>query len=953
MKKTLLSSQVRTFLVISTLYFCYCGNIFAQSPTRFQIQGTAIDTSSNPLGSATVMLLQRKDSSLINYMRTNDKGFFAFKNIKKGDYLLKISYVGYIPYQKDVLTENSENIELGSMKLKAITKELFEVVVKTARAPLTIKGDTIEYNAASFKVPPGSTVEDLLRKLPGMQVDADGNIKAQGKTVSKVLVDGKSFFGNDPKQATKNLPAEAINKVQVFNDKSEQAKITGVDDGKKEKAINLELKEEFKKGGFGKVTAGIGNINRAVGKVNYNKFDKTNQFALIGLANNINQSGMGWNDYQDFRGSNAFNFGDDADFGFGNNRNMIMFGGSGEDGGGISIPIGGDDRGFSKNMAAGANYNYDTKKNKLSTSYYYNSTQLNLDAINLQQFFLGNNNSFENKTKSNNITFNGNHRGSLRYEKTIDSLNSLILINNTRFNNGNYTDGSTTELIRANNFKSNESTLNNSTGMTRFDMSNTLIFRHKFKKKGRSFAVSGTYVINNSDGSASQESVNKFFTSNSVDAMIKNLNLLNNTATKRNQIKSSLLYIEPLSKKITSEVFYNFSKRFDNVNRVVTDGLKAERATVDSLSTYYDNQLNYNRLGTNLRYNFNGINVSVGGAWQQIGLKGFFTNSLLSSAKPFDINRNFEIFVPNISANLELKNNQNINFGYSVNVAPPTIRDLQPVINNSNPLFISEGNPNLLPEVSKSLELGYYAFNPGTFVNVFINASYSQNTNQIVQSQTVNPTTLITRYKPVNISGGNSLGSYLSVSFPIVKTKLSVDLSGNLNFSKNLTPINDILNQTDNRSYSFDARIDWTPSDIVTLFVNNDFRITNTKYSITASQNQQFYNNNFSATLNVKMPKEFYFKTSLNYNTYVNDRFGRFNQKIPIWNASINKLLGKTKKTEIKLSAIDILNRNLGVSQYASENMVYQQKVQTLAQYFMLSFSYNMRGIKVSNKRYE
>ena len=335
------------------------------------------------------------------------------------------------------------------------------------------------------------------------------------------------------------------------------------------------------------------------------------------------------------------------------------------------------------------------------------------------------------------------------------------------------------------------------------------------------------------------------------------------------------MYVEPLSKKITSEVFYNFSSRKDVVDRGVKDVLK-ERLNlgspfVDSLSLYYSNVLNYNRVGTNLRYNYNGINISVGGAWQQIGLNGFFANSIFSSAKPIDVSRNFEIFIPNVSANLELKNNQSVNLSYSVNVAPPTIRDLQPLIDNSNPLFISEGNPNLLPEVSKSLDLNYYVYDPGSFINFYINASYNQNTNQIVQSQTVNPTTLVTRYKPVNISGGNSFSTYSGFSFPIVKTKLSVDLSGNLYFMKNLTPINNVLNQTDNRSYSFDARIDWTPSDIITLFVNNDFQVTNTKYSITSSQNQQFYNNNFSATLNVKMPKEFYFKTSLNYRTYVND----------------------------------------------------------------------------------
>ncbi|HLK98102.1 MAG TPA: carboxypeptidase regulatory-like domain-containing protein, partial [Hymenobacter sp.] len=222
----------------------------APTPARFSLQGRAVDTSAAPLASSTVMLLSPKDSSLVNFMRSDEKGAFAFKNLKSGQYVLKISFVGFIPYNLVIKPTGEAVIDLGDLKLKPITRELMEVVVRTAKAPLTIKGDTIEYNASSFKVPPGSTVEDLLRKLPGVQVDTDGNIRAQGQQVEKVTVDGKNFFGNDPKLATKNLQADAITKVQIFNDKTEQAKLTGIEDGKKQKTVNLELKEEFKKGGF-------------------------------------------------------------------------------------------------------------------------------------------------------------------------------------------------------------------------------------------------------------------------------------------------------------------------------------------------------------------------------------------------------------------------------------------------------------------------------------------------------------------------------------------------------------------------------------------------------------------------------------------------------------------------------------------------------------------------------
>ncbi|MFT4033626.1 MAG: carboxypeptidase regulatory-like domain-containing protein, partial [Siphonobacter sp.] len=302
--------------LLSALLCVLAFGLHAQNPSRITVKGRIVDTTNAPLSFATVMLLTPKDSALVSYARADDKGFFELKNVKRAVYLVKTSYVGYLPYQREFSPQEGSITDLGDLKMKLISKELFEVVVKTAKAPLDIRGDTIEYNAKSFKVPPGSTVEDLLRRLPGFQIDQDGGIKAQGQEVKRVTVDGKNFFGGDPKTATKNLSAEAIDKVQVYNSQSEQSKATGIDDGKKEKTVNLALKEEFKKGGFGKIKAGVGTNERVDVRGNYNKFNEKRQFAVIGLGNNINQSGMSWDDRQDFYGSSTYRW-DEVDFGFG------------------------------------------------------------------------------------------------------------------------------------------------------------------------------------------------------------------------------------------------------------------------------------------------------------------------------------------------------------------------------------------------------------------------------------------------------------------------------------------------------------------------------------------------------------------------------------------------------------------------------------------------------------
>ncbi|WP_353718261.1 carboxypeptidase-like regulatory domain-containing protein [Dyadobacter sp. 676] len=224
----------------------------AQTGGRFTLKGVVADTAGAGLPEATVMLLTPKDSTLVNFMRTSKQGAFEFKGLKRGSYLLKITYVGYLPYQHTVNPNDGDLTDMGSIKMAFMDQNLYEVVVKAFRAPLSIRGDTIEYDPKAFKVPPGANVEDLIRRLPGMQVEQDGSIKAQGETVKRVTVDGKRFFGDDTKAATKNLPAEAISKVQVFNEKTEQARLTGVDDGKHEKTLNLQLKDSHKKGGFGK-----------------------------------------------------------------------------------------------------------------------------------------------------------------------------------------------------------------------------------------------------------------------------------------------------------------------------------------------------------------------------------------------------------------------------------------------------------------------------------------------------------------------------------------------------------------------------------------------------------------------------------------------------------------------------------------------------------------------------
>lgn len=940
---------MKRILLMFCMFLLVIHHVQAQSG-RYTLRGNVVDSSGVGLPETTVMLLLPKDSSLVNFGRTNKQGEFEFKNIKRIPYLLKMSYVGYMPFERKIEVTEGETNELGALKMKLMDQDLYEVVVKAFRAPLTIRGDTVEYDPKAFKVPPGANVEDLIRRLPGMEVDRDGNIKAHGEGIKRVTVDGKRFFGDDVRAATKNLPAEAINKVQVFNEKSEQSRITGVEDGKHDKTLNLELKDSHKKGGFGKATLSAGTDNRIEGKVNYNRFNDKHQLSVLGLGSNTNSGGMNWDDYQDFKGSQSYNWGDDGDFGFGGGMRYINFGDNNDESLTIQAGRGGQNRGYNKNWAGGLNYNYDTKKTKFNTSYYFNKANQELDGFATRRNFLNNNESYTTLNTNERDNQNKNHRAGIRFEKEIDSTNTLIVLSNMRIGNGTAAYTSNQEYYRNEDGLSNRTNQQNFSDFNSFALGNTAIFRHKFKKKGRNFAASLGYNVNNSDGFLNQQSLNRFYNTpeggkDSVLAIHQN----HFTKSLRNQIKSSLLFVDPLSKKFFMESFYNFSFKTDDVTREVFDIREDGEIRNENLSRYYNNHSLFNRVGTSVRYSFKGLNISMGGAMQQIQLKGKFNKDDDTGVIHPKLDRKFTNFIPSASMNYDLKQNRYLGVYYNRNINEPNVSDLQPFVDNSNPLYIWEGNPALKPSGSHSVNMNYNMFNSTTFVQMYFGMNYQYYTDQIVYNQTVDQN-LVVRTKPINMSGGNSVGAYGHYGFPIVKTKSNLSVNFNYNLSNNLTPINNVLNETQTNSYSFGLRSDLTPSDKFTLYLNGGLDWANTDYSINKAQNQKILNGSYGAELNIKLPAELYFNSRYSLNTYKNDGAG-FDQTQSVLNLSIYKTMLKSKKGEIRLSAYDVFNQNKGISQYAYGNFYTQEYVRTLARYFMLSFSYNMRGMSHSVRR--
>ncbi len=910
---------------------------------NYSIKGIVTDTLDVTLISSTVLLLEQSDSTMVDFTRTELDGSFKFEQVTPGAYIVKTTYIGYIPKTVNVPAVNKEDIDVGIIKMVELAEELMTVVIKAAKAPIKMRGDTIEYDATTFKVPEGSTVEDLLKRLPGIEVESDGSIMADGKDVNTVTVDGKAFFGQDPKAATKNLPAEGISKVQVFDTKTEEEEITGATSQSKEKTMNLELKEDFKNGGFGKVIAGMGTESTKELKGNYNRFNKKIQFSLVGVGNNTGRNGLSWNDYQDFMGSQSFNFGGGTDYGFGGDgwRSFTFGGGSG----GLESNIqsiffnNSGNGGLPENYNGGINFNYEHNKTKVSSVYYYNQSGIIRDGNSSRDRFFQEFTTNEEATNLNDNLSRG-HRIELEFTKDIDSLHFVKLKTNGAFINENNQAQENTEL-RKDGVLTSTSDIKNDINTNGYLGNALLLLRKKFKKKGRSLGVNASYLYTELEDNWTQNSVTNFYNNAAEIDSTAIINQLNTNIRNKKQLKANALYVEPLSEKFFWQTFYNFSNREETGDREVNDISGSERLLNEDLSRTYINNIDLDRIGSSLRYSYEGVNITMGLGYQRFDLKGDFKGK---GDSPIigKVDKIFTNWIPHFSLNFEPIRNGYMSFGYSRNATEPSIDDLQPIVNNLNPQYIVIGNPGLTPEINNRFSTSFNHSHPLSGRRINLNASIEFNESQFSTSETVD-SFLITTAQPINVSGGRSWDVSGSLNFPIIKNRITTRMR--LNVGQNIRPsfVNDLKNNTTSLSYNPYIRVNITPVDAIGIYLTARSSFVNTTYDINTSQNQSTRNDTYSAELTAKTFAGIFLNANFNYQKFKNNRFN-VDRSIPILNLSIYKQILKGNRGEIRVSLYDAFNKNVGFT----SSDTYRSETQSLARYVMLSFTYNIRGIQSS-----
>lgn len=895
---------------------------------RFTLKGQLVDTLSSPMPSATVMILQAKDSALANFAVTDGKGFFEIKNVIRGEYILKVSFVGYATLtQRIVPQEGLVEMNLGVLKLQPKTTQLDEVVIK-GDVPVTVKRDTIEFNAGSFKTKPNANVEDLLKRMPGIDVESDGTVRAQGEQVQRVTVDGKEFFGRDPKLATRNLPADAVEKVQVFDRKSDQAQFTGVEDGQREKTINLELKEEKRNGAFGTMMAGAGNDERFQARGNLNRFTKGKQFSFLGMANNVNEQGFSIQDYMNFTGTAA----------------QVMGGGGGRislqiDGGtmgGVPLSMGGRQNGIMTNYAGGANFNQAvSKKTDVSGSYFYNHLNQNVDRTVERINYLPNGESYSYNQQSAQRNNNENHRVNFTLDHRMDSSNSIRFTGNASYNNTHLTTFSTSETRNAQNALENTSENNNRTKGTGVNLNSNLLYRHRFEKKGRSFSTNVNFILGQNDSQGELIAENGFF---SGPSETRNVQQTNDQSSENVTVGTTFSFVEPLGNRKYLEVSYNYRTNRNNVNREVYDVLTGTPAFNDALSNSYRSNFNYHRPAMNFRINRKKFNLSLGSAWQSTSIDG---RLLL---RELDINKSFSNVLPNVRFNYDFSNLKHLRFEYETSVQEPTIQQLQPVVDNTtSQINQSIGNPDLSPGYAHSGNVHFTTFDPATNVNFFAIVSGTYTTDAISYEQTINPD-LSTLTRPVNVKDALNMRGNFNFGFQLRKIHSRFNLGPVVSLNKNRVILNSNETQTETQNLGGNARYAFAYKDFLTIDLTANLTKQDTRYesqAATRTQNQSFFNKTYGAEANLTILKNWLISGTFDYMIFDSQTTG-FSQAIPLLNLSLSRFILKAQSGEIKFGVVNMLDRSFSVSQQSSVNYLETTTYNNLGRYFMVSFTYSL-----------
>jgi Outer membrane protein beta-barrel family len=896
------------------------------------LKGSVVDNTDNKnLQNTVISLMRAKDSVLIKFARADKAGNFSIANINEGDYIVMITHPYLGDYFDKAEVKPNAVTDLGKINMIPKSKLLAEVIIKSG-SPIRIKGDTTVYTADSFKVREGANVEELLRRLPGIQVDKDGKITAMGEKVTKVLVDGEEFFGSDPGIATKNLRADVVKEVEVFDKKSDQAEFTGIDDGVKDKTINLKLKEDKKKGYFGKVEAGGGLPDMYSNSVMLNAFKGKRKLAAYGIMSNTGKTNLDWEDANNYGGGM-----EGVETGISDDGGMyMMWNGDNENnywGGRNGIP---------RNWNGGLHYSNKFNNNKQSLNGGYKFSKVNAPGVTstFSKTFLPDT-SWSTNTISNNYSSNNKHAFNFTLETTIDSMNTLKWTTRANENKSLTRNSYYSESLTDANDSINNSRRNSNNKGVNDAITSSLLWKHKFKKLSRTLSVNADLNWNRSDNEGLLYSLNNYFTGGLIDRRdtVDQQNIRNNEGKS---ITTKVAYTEPLLKDMYLELSYALSYNANSNERITNEkdasGKYEER--IDSLS----NSFQFNRLvntpGINFRVNKKKYTYSFGSS---VAFSQFIQKNLTDDTRR---NYDFTNFFPRANFTYKIKASENIRFNYNGSTTAPTLEQLQPVTVNTDQFNIYIGNPNLDQAFRHSFNINYSSWNALKERNIWGGMRFNYTQNAFTQFSKIGSAGERV-YQTVNVDGIYNFNVNMDYGLKIPDTQWRLGFGPNVNINRNIDFVQDqrtgetVKNKTDTRSYGMRFNIGQYVKDKYNFHMGPNFTLNKSKASVNTSANAEYWQIDGWAQGNVTLPKNFEIGTDINFQARQKDPRFPANNNFTTWNASLIKRVMKNE-LEFKVGVYDILNQNRGYNRSFNSYSFTESYYNTLKRFWMLTVTWNI-----------
>lgn len=891
---------------------------FAQQ-SGVNVTGSVVEQGSDtPIEQATVRLLNVKDSAMVRGVVSARNGSFTLKNVKKGSYLLHITFIGYDPlYQPLQITRKKNPVNVGKLELSDGAIELGEAVVIGKAPEVTVRNDTVEYNADSYKVTEGSVLEDLLKKMPGVEVDSEGKITVNGKEVKKVMVDGKEFFSDDPKVASKNLPAKMIDKLQVLDKKSDMAQMTGFDDGEEETVINLTVKPGMKQGWFGNAYGGYGSKDRYEGNAMVNRFVNNDQITFMGGANNTNN--MGFSDLA-----------------------STMFSGMG--GGGGRRGGFGAGSGITSSGNAGLNFSKEFKPDKLTlggNTRYSHSDNDARSKSDRQNILPGDSSSYDNseamsRTKSDNFGVD------FRLEWKPDTMTQLIFrpsFSLSHSMNDNFSDATTLDNERDTVNTNKSSNYSESNG---YNLNASIDFSRKLNNKGRVF--SATLSGGNSDSYSDGMNRSDIVYFNQTDALKNSIiDQRSRYDNKGFNYRAYVSWVEPIGHNNFIQATYSISQRkqeaLKNVYNQDADGIY--NVLDSAYSQSYRNNFISQRASLSFKSQRAKFNYTIG-----LNLDPSYSSSenFVGDTTLSKITRKVVNLSPMAQFNYMFDKRTNLRIMYNGRTSQPSMTQLQPVADISDPTNITIGNPDLNPRYTNNVFIRFQQFTPEKQRAFMIMANGSYIINDIVSYTSYNQETGVktTTYK--NVNGNYSGNVRMMLNTPLKNKKFSINSMTMASFANSNGYINEEKNTNRNLILSERGGIDFR-SSYLDLGVNGNIRYNATSNSLQKENNQNTFNYGAGGYTTIYLPLNFKIESDVNWST--NSGYGDgFKQNEVLWNASASKSFLKNNQGTLRFKIYDILQQRSNISRSITASYIQDSEYNTLGSYFMVHFIYRFSIFK-------